>query len=325
MAKKKVEPKNYNVGLMHPDELGALKALVKEFIGKIEAVDNEIELLKGDRVEIIEEYSDKLDMKTLQAALKVVKIQSSVAHRDTFDLFVESLSDHTLGDTMAKNSKTKAKKAKKVAAEPSREERMESAVKKVAKKKEKAVTAKVKVAKTFELHLTKFELLHLRDLLSVAFPPEGRVTVSQALAKLENRPLIESYLWNKVSDACISADLPMDSSAPDYVVAPSGAPPLGVFQLAQEEASDSSDDDASSIFEDEEDDLEGLDELDELEEDDEEEEEDEEGDLHGLESRTDRIRGLAKEDDRVPAALRRGDHKENFGRNEDRLHLGVWR
>lgn len=261
----------------------------------------------------------------IQAALKVVKIQSSVAHRDTFDLFVESLSDHTLGDTMAKNSKTKAKKAKKVAAEPSREERMESAVKKAVKKKEKAVTAKVKVAKTFELNLTKFELLHLRDLLSVALPPEGRVTVSQALAKLENRPLIESYLWNKVSDACISADLPMDSSAPDYVVAPSGAPPLGVFQLAQEEASDSSDDDASSIFEDEEDDLEGLDELDELEEDDEEEEEDEEGDLHGLESRTDRIRGLAKEDDRVPAALRRGDHKENFGRNEDRLHLGVWR
>jgi uncharacterized protein (UPF0335 family) len=95
MAKKKVEPKNYNVGLMHPDELGALKALVKEFIGKIEAVDNEIELLKGDRVEIIEEYSSQLDLKTLKAALQVVKIQQGVSHRDSFDLFVEVLSDRT--------------------------------------------------------------------------------------------------------------------------------------------------------------------------------------------------------------------------------------
>ena len=90
MAKKN-SPKQYNVAELQPDEVNALRALVKEFVGKIETVDNEIELLKSDRKEIIEEYSEKLDLKTLQAALKVVKIQQAVAHRDTFDLFMEAL------------------------------------------------------------------------------------------------------------------------------------------------------------------------------------------------------------------------------------------
>ena len=76
---------------MQPDEIGTLRNLVKEFIKKIEAIDNEIELLKGDRKEVVEEYTSKLDMKTLQAALKVIKIQQSVAHKDTYDLFIEAL------------------------------------------------------------------------------------------------------------------------------------------------------------------------------------------------------------------------------------------
>jgi uncharacterized protein (UPF0335 family) len=87
--------KNYNIALLQPDELGALRTLVKEFIKKIESIDNEIELLKGDRKEIIEEYQNKLDMKTLQAALKVIKIQQGVAHKDTYDLFIEALTEAT--------------------------------------------------------------------------------------------------------------------------------------------------------------------------------------------------------------------------------------
>lgn len=83
--------KNYNVETMQPDEINALRTLVKEFISKIESIDNEIELLKTDRKEIIEEYTEKLDMKTLQAALRVVKIQQGVEHKDTYDLFLEAL------------------------------------------------------------------------------------------------------------------------------------------------------------------------------------------------------------------------------------------
>ena len=88
MAKKAPEKA---VAELMPDELNALKALVKEFIGKVEGIDNEIELLKQDRKEIIEEYSEKLDMKTLQTALRVIKLQNSVVHKDAYDLFLEAL------------------------------------------------------------------------------------------------------------------------------------------------------------------------------------------------------------------------------------------
>lgn len=78
---------------MQPDELKALRALVREFMERIQNVDNEIETLKEDRKTVIEEYSDKLDMKTLQAALKVLKIQQGVQHKDTYDLFISALEE----------------------------------------------------------------------------------------------------------------------------------------------------------------------------------------------------------------------------------------
>jgi uncharacterized protein (UPF0335 family) len=78
---------------MQPDEVNALRALVQEFIGRVESLDTEIEGLKEDRKDLIEEYSDRLDMKTLQAALKVLRIKQGVQHKDTFDLFIEALTD----------------------------------------------------------------------------------------------------------------------------------------------------------------------------------------------------------------------------------------
>ena len=93
--KKKQSPAQYNVAHLQPDEVNALRDLVKEFVARIENIDNEIELLKEDRKNVIEDYSEKLDMKTLQAALKVIKIQSGVDHKDTYDLFMEALVDPT--------------------------------------------------------------------------------------------------------------------------------------------------------------------------------------------------------------------------------------
>lgn len=91
MAKR--APKNYNTSEMAPDEINALRATVKEFMDRVSNVDNEMEALKEDRKNLIEEYSDRLDMKTLQAALKVLKIQQGVQFKDTYDLFIEALTD----------------------------------------------------------------------------------------------------------------------------------------------------------------------------------------------------------------------------------------
>jgi uncharacterized protein (UPF0335 family) len=97
--RKKVPAQQYNVAHLMPSELNALRALVKEFVTRIENIDNEIELLKEDRKELIEEYTEKLDIKTLNAALRVIKIQQGVDHKDTFDLFLSALEEQLPQDT----------------------------------------------------------------------------------------------------------------------------------------------------------------------------------------------------------------------------------
>ena len=92
MAKKK-SIEQYNVAVLQPDELNALKATVKEFMERASNIDNEIELLKEDRKELIEEYAEKLDVKVLKAALSVPKIEQGIQHKDTYELFLEVLRD----------------------------------------------------------------------------------------------------------------------------------------------------------------------------------------------------------------------------------------
>jgi len=90
---------------------------------------------------------------------------------------------------------------------------------------------KIHRQKTYDLTLTKFELLHVRDLFSVLLPPDGAQTLSQALAEAEGRGIIESMLWEKVSSLCEAANLPLGSESPDYIIAPISSPALGVFHV----------------------------------------------------------------------------------------------
>ncbi|NBW09581.1 MAG: hypothetical protein EBR82_16305 [Caulobacteraceae bacterium] len=96
----------------------------------------------------------------------------------------------------------------------------------------------IKKNKTTQVKLTKLELVHLRDLMSVLLPPEATKTLSAALAEVESRPIVESILWKKIAAACEEAGLPVADEAPDYIIAAMGTPQLGVFQLASEPAAD---------------------------------------------------------------------------------------
>ena len=100
----------------------------------------------------------------------------------------------------------------------------------------------IKKRKTYSLKFTKFEILHIRDLMSILLPPEAKQTLSQAMATLENRQMVESVLWRKIVDACKNADLPVGDDAPDYIVAPVSSPQIGVFQLAHDPSQSSTDD-----------------------------------------------------------------------------------
>lgn len=86
------EPEN------QPDELNALKEVVGEFVRRLKVVEGEMELLKESRKDLIDEFKDKLDMKTLNSALRAVKIRKKVKYQDTFDTFVDILEKYETVD-----------------------------------------------------------------------------------------------------------------------------------------------------------------------------------------------------------------------------------
>jgi len=81
-----------------PDELNALKAVVGEFVRRLKVVEGEMELLKESRKDLIDEFKDQLDTRTLNAALRAVKIRKKVKYQDAFDTFVEILETYETVD-----------------------------------------------------------------------------------------------------------------------------------------------------------------------------------------------------------------------------------
>lgn len=99
MTRKKILKKKtiqYNIAAMQPDEINSLRVLAVEYIKRRQNIENEISTLKEDLKELDAEFAEKLDLKHLKLAEKVLHIEQGVAHKDTYDLFQEALKDPTL-------------------------------------------------------------------------------------------------------------------------------------------------------------------------------------------------------------------------------------
>jgi len=96
-----------------------------------------------------------------------------------------------------------------------------------------------KVRSMFSLKLTKYELVHLRDLFSVTLPPGLKETLSQRLALSQERTSVETKLWQKIVTQCQNAELPLGDDAPDFVLSATETPPLTVYEVASEPQDDS--------------------------------------------------------------------------------------
>lgn len=93
MAKK--QSPVHKIEQLQPDELGELRKLVQEYIRRDEELEGQITGLKEDQKALEEEFAEKLDLKTLKQAIKLLRLESQVAHKDAFDCFVEALKDPT--------------------------------------------------------------------------------------------------------------------------------------------------------------------------------------------------------------------------------------
>ena len=90
-SRKRKKTETYNIATMQPDEINELRKVVVEYTTRKKNIQNELELLKDDLKELDDEFSDKLDLKHLKLAEKQLKLQQGVAHKDTFDLFLEAM------------------------------------------------------------------------------------------------------------------------------------------------------------------------------------------------------------------------------------------
>lgn len=78
---------NSNEKAIHePQDLKELEALLKEFVERFTYVENEIDGLKEDQKNLISDYEEKLDIKTLKQAIRIVRAKRKVEHLDTFEL-----------------------------------------------------------------------------------------------------------------------------------------------------------------------------------------------------------------------------------------------
>ena len=68
------------------------KTVLAEFVEKWVTIENEQKLLAEDRKMLVADYKDKLDVKAVQAAMRLVKMKSRLdMSDDEFDSIVNSL------------------------------------------------------------------------------------------------------------------------------------------------------------------------------------------------------------------------------------------
>ena len=71
------------------------KTVLAEFIQKYISIENEQKILAEDRKILISDYKDKLDVKAVQAALRVVRMKSKLdVSDDEFDNMMLALERH---------------------------------------------------------------------------------------------------------------------------------------------------------------------------------------------------------------------------------------
>lgn len=112
-----------------------------------------------------------------------------------------------------------------------------------------------KKTKTINIQLTKTELIHIRDLMSIMLPPDGKQTISKSLAGVEDRTIVEGTLWNKIYEKCLDNDIPTGAQSPDFFVGLEyGEPKMMVLpiQLDNEVEYENDEDEESDNIDDEE-------------------------------------------------------------------------
>lgn len=88
-------PKRFKQEESGPDEMpenfNDLQPIVKQFVDRMRTLEHEETTLREAKKDLVEEYSSKLDTKTLKLALRLMDLKKKVQHKHYFDMFVDIL------------------------------------------------------------------------------------------------------------------------------------------------------------------------------------------------------------------------------------------
>lgn len=88
MAKNKAVNK---IEAMGPAELDELKNCVQEYITRREELEGQIVGIREDLKTLDDEFSEKVDLRTLKQVIRILKIEHEIAHKDAAETFKEAL------------------------------------------------------------------------------------------------------------------------------------------------------------------------------------------------------------------------------------------
>lgn len=76
-----------------PSELGEITKILESFMDRFRRIEAEQDLLKEDAKALLEEFEDRLDVKTLKQAVRIVRAKKKIKHQDTFETYEHILDD----------------------------------------------------------------------------------------------------------------------------------------------------------------------------------------------------------------------------------------
>lgn len=95
------------------------------------------------------------------------------------------------------------------------------------------------VGPLYSLQLSKEELEHFRNMMSIVLPPTGEIHLGEALLQASDLDEdVDSSLWDKVWALCEEAGLDVGDDAPDFIVGPAEPTPLKVYRVNLDEDPD---------------------------------------------------------------------------------------
>lgn len=111
-----------------------------------------------------------------------------------------------------------------------------------------------KLVEVVNVTMTKAELQFVRDLFGILLPPDGQKTVSESLAEMTGRKILEKRLWQKVYNACVESKVAVGDTVPDYIVVTTSQPEMAIGMLQHgaddEDGSGEAEAGLSKLFED---------------------------------------------------------------------------